>query len=58
MHFSCRNSKGEKPNEEKGGVGLANIRKRLNLLYGHDYALRIKNDADSYSVELSLPLKS
>ena len=58
MHFSCRNSKGEKPNEEKGGVGLANIRKRLNLLYGHDYALRIKNDADVYSVELSLPLKS
>ena len=58
MHFSCRNSKGEKPNEEKGGVGLANIRKRLNLLYGRDYALRIKNDADTYSVELSLPLKS
>ena len=58
MHFSCRNSKGEKPNEEKGGVGLANIRKRLNLLYGHDYALRIKNDAELYSVELSLPLKS
>ena len=58
MHFSCRNSKGEKPNEEKGGVGLANIRKRLNLLYGHDYALHIKNDAELYSVELTLPLKS
>jgi len=58
MHFSCRNSKGEKPNEEKGGVGLANVRKRLNLLYGRDYALRIKNDADVYSVELALPLKS
>ena len=58
MHFTCRNSKGEKPNEEKGGVGLANIRKRLNLLYGRDYALRIKNDADTYSVELTLPLKS
>ena len=58
MHFTCRNSKGEKPNEEKGGVGLANIRKRLNLLYGHDYALRIKNDAELYSVELTLPLKS
>ena len=55
MHFSCRNSKGEKPNEEKGGVGLANIRKRLNLLYGRDYALSIKNDADTYSVELTLP---
>ena len=56
--FSCRNSKGEKSNEEKGGVGLANVRKRLNLLYGRDYALRIKNDADAYSVDLALPLKS
>jgi len=60
MHFSCRNSKGDTPlnppqGGKTGGVGLANIRKRLNLLYGHDYALRIKNDADTYSVELSLP---
>ena len=58
LRFSCRNSKGEKSNEEKGGVGLANVRKRLNLLYGRDYALRIKNDADAYSVDLALPLKS
>ena len=60
MQFSCRNSKGDTPlnppqGGKTGGVGLANIRKRLNLLYGHDYALRIKNDADTYSVELSLP---
>ena len=58
LRFSCRNSKGKKSNEEKGGVGLANVRKRLNLLYGRDYALRIKNDADAYSVDLALPLKS
>ena len=58
LHFSCRNSKADVPNQEKGGVGLANVRKRLNLLYEHNYSLRIKNDADIYSVELSLPLKS
>ena len=60
MQFSCRNSKGDTPlnppqGGKTGGVGLANIRKRLNLLYGHDYALRIKNDAVTYSVEFSLP---
>ena len=56
LRFSCRNSKSEKSNEEKGGVGLANVRKRLHLLYGNNYELRIHNDADVYSVELNIPL--
>ena len=54
--FSCRNSKAEKSNEEKGGVGLTNVRKRLDLLYGQNYSLRIQDAADSYSVELNIPL--
>ena len=59
LWFDCRNSKAEKPhqtNEEKGGVGLANVRKRLNLLFGRNYTLRIKNDPDVYSVTLNIPL--
>ena len=59
LWFDCRNSKVEKPhqtNEEKGGVGLANVRKRLNLLFGRNYILRIKNDPDVYSVTLNIPL--
>ena len=56
LRFSCRNSKSEISNEEQGGVGLANVRKRLNLLYGNNYVLRINNDADVYSVELNIPL--
>ena len=55
LQFTCRNSKADKPNEEKGGVGLSNVRKRLNLLYGTSYALRI-NNAEDYSVELNIPL--
>ena len=55
LQFTCRNSKADKPNEEKGGVGLSNVRKRLNLLYGSSYALRIHN-AEDYSVELNIPL--
>ena len=59
LWFDCRNSKAEKPhqtNEEKGGVGLANVRKRLNLLFGRNYILLIKNDPDVYSVTLNIPL--
>lgn len=54
--FSCRNSKAEKANEEKGGVGLTNVKKRLNLLYDNNYTLNIKDETDVYSVELTIPL--
>ena len=54
--FSCRNSKAEIPNQEKGGVGLANVRKRLNLLYDHSYSLSIKDATDVYAVELTIPI--
>ena len=56
MHFSCHNSKADHPNEEKGGVGLANVRKRLDLIYGERYRLCIKDKLDAYHVELSIPL--
>ncbi len=55
--FTCRNSKAEKPNQEKGGVGLANVKKRLDLLYDKNYTLNIKDEADIYIVELKLPLR-
>ena len=57
MHFSCRNSKADHPNEEKGGVGLANVRKRLDLIYGERYRLNIKDRSEAYHVELEIPLK-
>lgn len=56
LHFTCINSKADKPNEEKGGVGLANVRKRLDLLYDHSYTLNIQDCPDKYIVELILPL--
>ena len=57
LHFHCRNSKADKPNEEKGGVGLANVKQRLNLLYDNNYTLNIKDEPDVYNVELAIPLK-
>ena len=56
LNFTCRNSKAEVSNEMKGGVGLSNVRKRLNLIYDKNYSLRIRNDAEVYTVELNIPL--
>ena len=56
LRFECRNSKAGKPNQEKGGVGLTNVRKRLDLLYSDNYTLSIHDDADVYTVELNIPL--
>ena len=57
LQFTCRNSKADVPNQEKGGVGLANVRKRLNLLFEHQYTLQIDDTPDVYSVELVIPLE-
>ena len=45
-----------KPNEEKGGVGLQNVKQRLNLLYDNNYTLNIQDGTDVYNVELTIPL--
>ena len=56
LHFTCHNSKAEKPNQEKGGVGLTNVKQRLHLLYDNNYTLKIQNEPESYNVELTIPL--
>ena len=58
LRFMCSNSKADKPNEEKGGVGLQNVKQRLNLLYDNNYTLNIQDEADVYNVELTIPLNS
>lgn len=54
--FKCRNSKNMNRNGEKGGLGLVNVRKRLDLLFAQNYRLDITDGADVYEVTLSLPL--
>ena len=56
LSFTCRNSKAEKSNDEKGGVGLANVRQRLKLLFDNNFTLRIQDSPDIYNVELIIPL--
>jgi two-component system, LytTR family, sensor kinase len=42
------------PKDQMGGIGLTNIRRRLNLLYPGKHQLEIKSDEDMYNVQLIL----
>ena len=54
LQFHCRNTKsGVK--HEYGGVGLNNVTKRLELIYGSDYTLNINDSENTYDVVLDLP---
>ena len=59
LKFRCRNSRQEQKPEEKkkkGGVGLANARRRLDLLFPNRYNLEIKENDKEYDVQLEIPL--
>lgn len=55
--FKTENKKQNLPvNKTCSGIGLQNIRKRLNLIYGHQYKLIIDEPGDTFLVTLTLPL--
>lgn len=41
---------------ESGGIGLANVRRRLELIYEHSYELNIHDSKDVFGVELNIKL--
>ena len=52
--FHTHNTKSN-AKHEFGGVGLNNVTKRLELIYGSDYSLDIKDEETTYDVTLDLP---
>ena len=61
--WSCRNSKHPKPDTDtgsprQGGVGLANVRQRLDLIYGDNYTLSVNDDEKKYEVILDIPVEA
>ena len=56
LHFHCINKKKTGPKELSTGIGLDNTRKRLELAYGENYALYIKNQKELFVVDLTLLL--
>ena len=53
--FICSNSSHPSEGDERHGVGLDNIRKRLTLLYGKEYTLSIDEEKGRYEVLLVIP---
>lgn len=44
----------EGPNTEANGIGLQNVKRRLDLIYGDNYAMEIENTMDKYIVSLHI----
>ena len=58
-HVVCvvRNSRHPQMTVERGGIGLENVRKRLELLFGKKYELIFDDSRhDEYSVRLTIPM--
>ncbi|MBP6025568.1 sensor histidine kinase [Ferruginibacter sp.] len=58
FHFAVENSKEaiEKNTGERTGIGLANVKRRLELLYPQKYELHIKNESGLYRVDLKIKM--
>ena len=53
--FRCVNSRQESASGQGRGIGLQNVRTRLDLLYGEGYTLHIDERENVYDVLLVLP---
>lgn len=58
LHFNILNTKDsfEKNTDTYAGIGLANVKRRLELLYPDRHELKISNGIDIFSVELELKI--
>ena len=56
LRFTCSNSKVPRDEDQHGGVGLQNVKRRLELIYGKNYVLNIDEQPTTYNIELVIPL--
>jgi len=52
LYFYCRNRKKSGSKELSTGIGLENIKKRLDLAYGDKYKFIVKDESEFYTTEL------
>ncbi|HEY8920647.1 MAG TPA: histidine kinase [Chitinophaga sp.] len=52
--FDTCNKKTTGPKELSSGIGLVNIRKRLEWMYGHNFSFTIKEEGDIYKTHLEI----
>ncbi len=60
FRFVVENSKDDhmKNTEQPGGIGLGNVKRRLELLYPGKYELEIVNHEKSYKIDLKIKIES
>ena len=56
VRYCVTNTKNPSKWNTQGGIGLDNVRKRLDLLFPKRYQLEIENTSNQYSVELNIPV--
>lgn len=60
--WSCRNSKHQKQQQttvpQQGGVGMANVRQRLDIIFGNNYTLNVNETDNTYEVTLDIPMEA
>ncbi|MBW4890489.1 sensor histidine kinase [Mucilaginibacter sp. HMF5004] len=56
LDFIIQNRKHTFNKDDAGGIGLNNVKRRLDILYTGKYVLNINNGPDTYTCELSLNL--
>ncbi|MBR1434728.1 MAG: histidine kinase [Bacteroidales bacterium] len=54
--FRCANSRHGTNSDRSSGIGLANVRKRMDLLYGKDYTLHIDESSEIYDILAVIPV--
>jgi hypothetical protein len=55
--FACKNSKPANPlKKNEGGLGLNNIKRRLDLLFGDDHSLELQEEKTCYAVNLQIKI--
>jgi len=58
LHFKCVNNYDKQSNIENlgSGIGLSNVKKRLDLVYPHSHVLTMENKANLFTVQLEMQL--
>nr|WKN34035.1 histidine kinase [Tunicatimonas sp. TK19036] len=58
LTYTVENSKPSSLRQEtiQGGIGLVNVRRRLDILYADRYELTVKNEPSTYAIHLTIQL--
>ncbi|MEI8048073.1 MAG: histidine kinase [Bacteroidota bacterium] len=54
--INSKHNSSESVDESYSGIGMANIKKSLKLLFGNDYSLHINENEKEFEVQLTIPI--